>query len=67
MQSGRFGGLAEDGMGEKKQKDKYVCWLSEQERVLSFHKEEGYEQKEFKNEDEFRKFILAVSHIYKVQ
>lgn len=54
-------------MGEKRQKDKYVCWLSERERVLSFHKEEGFEQKEFKNEDEFRQFILAVSHIYKVQ
>lgn len=59
--------MAENKMGEKRKKEKYVCWISEQDRVLSFHREDGYELREFENEDEFRRFILSVSHVYKVQ
>lgn len=54
-------------MSENRKKEKYVCWLSEEDKVLSFHKEEGYVLKEFMDEEEFRKFILSVSHVYKVQ
>lgn len=54
---------------EKNQKTtpKYVCWISDQDQILSFHYEDGYIRKEFATKEEFKSFILAVSRMYKIQ
>lgn len=55
-------------MKEKKETDKFVCWISEKEKILSFHYEDGYKRKEFKLKADFQQFIiLLVSCGYKVQ
>lgn len=59
--------MQKDVKGEKKENSKFICWISEQEQILSFHYEEGYARKEFKNREELRQFVLSVSKIYKVQ
>ena len=38
-----------------------------QTKILSFHQEEGFVQKEFTDRDELRCFLLAVSGIYRIQ
>lgn len=54
-------------MGEQKETRKFVCWINEEEKILSFHYEEGYIRKEFEDKEDFRFFILAISRRYKVQ
>jgi len=44
----------------------YVCWVNEEERILSFHQELGYERKKFRKKD-FQSFYMALtSSGYKV-
>ena len=44
----------------------YVCWVNEEERILSFHQEPGYERKEFRKKD-FQSFYMTLtSSDYKV-
>ena len=53
-------------MGEEK--ECFVCWLNEPERIMSFHYEEGYIRKEFHSKKEFQEFIMfSVSCGYRVQ
>lgn len=54
-------------MEEQKETKKFVCWINEEEKILSFHYEEGYIRKEFEDKEDFRFFILAISRRYKVQ
>ena len=55
-------------MGEKKEAERFVCWINEQDKILSFHYEDGYARKEFKDKEDFRQYIiLTVSGGYKVQ
>lgn len=54
-------------MRERREIKKYVCWISEREKVLSFHYEEGYIRKEFESHEDFQDFIMAVSRMYKIQ
>lgn len=55
-------------MGVKKEPESLVCWLNEEEKIMSFHYEEGYIQKDFHSREEFREFIMfAVSCGYRVQ
>lgn len=51
----------------QKMTKKYICWISDKDKVLSFHHEEGYTRKEFESNEEFKCFILAVSRMYKIQ
>ena len=54
-------------MGEV-EKEVFVCWLSEQEKIMSFHDEDGYIRKEFHSKKEFQEFIMfCVSCGYRVQ
>ena len=53
-------------INERKNK-KLICWINEQDKILSFHQEEGFVQKEFTDRDEFRCFLLAVYGIYRIQ
>ena len=55
-------------MGEKKETEKFVCWINEEDKIMSFHYEDEYIRKEFENKEDFRQFIgLTVSIGYKVQ
>ncbi len=48
-------------------KEGYVCWVNEEERILSFHQETGYERKEFRNKEDFQSFYITLtSSGYKV-
>lgn len=51
----------------EREKRKFICWINEQDKILSFHKEEGYVQKEFLDKEDFRRYVLAVSGLYKIQ
>lgn len=53
-------------INESKNK-KLICWINEQDKILSFHQEEGFVQKEFTDREELRCFLLAVSGIYRIQ
>ena len=45
----------------------HVCWVNEEERILSFHQEPGYERKVFRNKEDFQSFyITLISSGYKV-
>ena len=45
----------------------YVCWVNEEERILSFHQEPGYERKEFRDKEDFQSFYMTLtSSGYKV-
>ena len=46
---------------------KLICWINEEDKILSFHQEEGFVQNEFTDRDELRCFLLAVSGIYRIQ
>ena len=39
----------------------YVCWVNEEERVLSFHQEPGYEKKEFRDKEDFQSFYMTLT------
>ena len=55
-------------MEENKEKNKFVCWLNEEEKILSFHYEDEYIRKEFNLKADFQQFVLcAVYSGYKVQ
>ena len=55
-------------MGEKIETEHCVCWLNEEEKIMSFHYEEGHIRKDFQSRDEFREFIMfTVSCGYRVQ
>ena len=55
-------------MGEKREMETCVCWLNEEEKIMSFHFEEGYIRKDFHSRQEFQGFIMfAVSCGYRVQ
>ena len=55
-------------MGEKKEKELFVCWINDEDKILSFHYERGYIRKEFEVKDEYRRFILLMVSIgYKIQ
>lgn len=53
-------------INESKNK-KLICWGNEEDKILSFHQEEGFVQNEFTDRDELRCFLLAVSGIYRIQ
>ncbi len=40
---------------------KYRCWISEKEKIISFHFEDGYELKEFNTYNEFQDFYYQKS------
>ncbi len=45
----------------------YVCWVNEEERVLSFQQEPGHEKKEFRDKEDFQSFYMTLtSSGYKV-
>ena len=45
----------------------FVCRGSEEERILSFHQEPGYERKEFRDKEDFQSFYMTLtSSGYKV-
>lgn len=44
-----------------------TCWINERERILSFHYEEGFQQKKFTDKESYRLFVLAAAERYKVQ
>ncbi len=46
---------------------KLICWINEEDKILSFHQEEGFVQNEFTDRDELRCLLLAVSGIYRIQ
>lgn len=47
---------------------KYLCWINEQERILSFHFEEGFVEKEFSNHSDFRDYYYQLTLCgYRVQ
>ena len=47
---------------------KYRCWISEKEKILSFHFEDGYELKEFDTYKEFQNFYYLKSYLgYRVK
>ena len=47
---------------------KYRCWISDEEKILSFHFEDGYELKEFDTYTEFQDFYYQKSYWgYRVQ
>lgn len=53
---------------ENEQKDVFVCWIDEDNKILSFHFEEGFERKEFKTKPDFQDFMmLSVSRGFRVQ
>ena len=52
-------------INESKNK-KLICWINEEDKILSFHQEEGFVQNEFTDRDELRCFLLAVSGIYRM-
>ena len=53
---------------EKEQKEVFVCWLDEDNKILSFHFVEGFERKEFKTKIEFQDFMMfSVSRGFRVQ
>lgn len=52
-------------INESKNK-KLICWINEQDKILSFHQEE-FVQNEFTDRDELRCFLLAVSGIHRMQ
>lgn len=55
-------------MEDKKETERFVCWINEQDKILSFHYEDGYTKKEFKDKETFRQYIvITVSGGYKVQ
>ena len=49
-------------------KKNFRCWISENEKILSFHYIEGYELKEFDTYREFQDFYYQKSYWgYRVQ
>lgn len=45
----------------------YVCWVNEEERILSCHKEPSYERKEFATKKDFQSFYMTLtSSSYKI-
>ena len=53
---------------EKQDNKKYVCWINEKDKILSFTYIEGYEQKEFKTQSEFKEYYYNKSYWgYKVR
>jgi len=47
--------------------ERYVCWVNEEERILSFHYEPGYVEKEFSEKADFQSFCFSlVSSGYKM-
>lgn len=62
------GGLAMDERIKTRGENfRLTCWINERERILSFHYEEGFQQKKFTDKESYRLFILAAAEIYKVQ
>ena len=59
--------LSEICYKNKRKNKKLICWINEQDKILSFHQEEGFVQKEFTDRDELRCFLLAVYGIYRIQ
>ena len=55
-------------MGEKKETERFVCWINEQDKILSFHYEDGYTRKEFKDKEDFlHRFIITVPYNLRIQ
>uniref|UniRef100_UPI0040570122 hypothetical protein n=1 Tax=Agathobacter sp. TaxID=2021311 RepID=UPI0040570122 len=55
-------------MESKEQKEVFVCWIDEENKILSFHYEEGFVRKEFVSRPEFRDFMMfSMSCGYRVQ
>ena len=53
---------------EKEQKEVFVCWLDEDNKILSFHFVEGFERIEFNKKSDFQDFMmLSVSRGFRVQ
>lgn len=47
--------------------ERYVCWVNEEERILSFHYEPGFVGKEFSEKADFQSFYFSLaSSGYKV-
>ena len=61
-------GRKDEGIMEKEQKEVFVCWLDEDNKILSFHFVEGFERKEFNKKSDFQDFMmLSVSRGFRVQ
>lgn len=55
-------------MKEEKEAEISVCWINEEEKIISFHYEEGYTRKEFYSRNEFYEFIVFIASCgYRVQ
>lgn len=55
-------------MEGKEQKEVFVCWINEDEKILSFHYEEGFIKKEFESRPEFQDYMMfSVSCGFRVQ
>ena len=53
---------------EKNADKKYRCWISDQNKILSFSYEEGYEVKEFESYEDFQHFYYRKTYWgYRVQ
>ncbi|MDO4618914.1 MAG: hypothetical protein Q4B31_05260 [Clostridia bacterium] len=52
-------------MEEKREEN--VCWISEEDNVMSFHFVEGYIRKEFTRREDFLIYIAEMAKYYRVQ
>ena len=51
-----------------KEKQEVCCWLDKENSVISFHREEGFEEKKFASQKEMMDFCYTlISMGYKVQ
>lgn len=52
----------------RNEEEKFVCWVSEEEKIISFHFEDGYKKKNFSIRKEYLQYIrLFVAEGYKIQ
>ena len=55
-------------MEEKNVVEKFLCWVNEEEKIISFHYEDGYIEKEFHSRLDYKSYLLAAASVgYKVQ
>lgn len=52
----------------KNEEEKFICWVSEEEKIISFHFEDGYKKTKFNTRTEYLQYIrLFVAEGYKIQ
>lgn len=55
-------------MERKKTDEKFVIWMDEKEKIISFHYQTGYEKKEFQSQLDYKRYLLsAASCGYRIQ